>query len=430
MEEPIPPGAGGQQDPKVIGPIVRNFLFKAFQYRVEQVMTGKPHTGQLSPELVEELDAIAKKSASLPNNNAYSLAKYVIERMREQSRIIEPQEKPVPYSDYTRHGDALRKELAELPSVREPAKLAERVRRLFKEGIQGKPQSEVRFLLLYTAVPLAPRVGEAFTVELLTQVPSALLGPFGTPEPPEIPEHQGQLLERSLFFAAHYDRRELVQELVVRFSDMVHSMPEEARFKLINEVGGQCLGSLRKLGMRDEISRFYTRLKAEVLRGMTPQELRKKYAAKPDLWGAVLQTLLNIAAGELTFGLSDQATPSLDEARNELLQPNATKLPPIIYTRLARAYVRALGQCPSEQGLPRIIELFRKMDPSRITNTWTSGPYYSRLHLNLVEEVVLAVVSDEFALGPAGRRWLEDDEYLVRRRIHADMRRHLDKSGL
>jgi hypothetical protein len=70
------------------------------------------------------------------------------------------------------------------------------------------------------------------------------------------------------------------------------------------------------------------------------------------------------------------------------------------------------------------------MDPGRVTNTWTTAPYYSRLHLNLVEEVILAVVSDEFALGPAGRRWLDDDEYLVRRRIHADMKRHLVRSGL
>jgi len=37
-----------------------------------------------------------------------------------------------------------------------------------------------------------------------------------------------------------------------------------------------------------------------------------------------------------------------------------------------------------------------------MTNTWTTGPYYSRFHLNLVEEVVLAIVSDEFALGPLG----------------------------
>ena len=38
------------------------------------------------------------------------------------------------------------------------------------------------------------------------------------------------------------------------------------------------------------------------------------------------------------------------------------------------------------------------------------------------QRVVLAVVADDFALGPAVRRWLDDDEYRVRRRIHADTR--------
>ena len=101
-----------------------------------------------------------------------------------------------------------------------------------------------------------------------------------------------------------------------------------------------------------------------------------------------------------------------------------------IYTELARTYVSALGQGPSEAGLPRITELFRKMDANKITNTWTTAPYYSRLHLNLVEDVILAVVSDEFALGPAGRKWLDDDEYLVRKRVHADMSRERQRAGL
>jgi cellulose synthase operon protein C len=35
---------------------------------------------------------------------------------------------------------------------------------------------------------------------------------------------------------------------------------------------------------------------------------------------------------------------------------------------------------------------------------------------------VQAVVHDDFALGAAVRRWLDSDEYLIRRRIHRDLR--------
>jgi hypothetical protein len=137
---------------------------------------------------------------------------------------------------------------------------------------------------------------------------------------------------------------------------------------------------------------------------------------------------LNLAGGWLTFGLVDRAIPVLEAARKEVLTDE--KIPVLRFTKLAQAYVAALGHGPAELGMPRVIELFHQLKPSRITNTFTTSRFYSRLHLNLVEEVVLAIVSDDFALGPAGRRWLDEDEYLVRRRVHSDMRRHLEKSGL
>ncbi len=429
MEKPIP---ATWQDPKnfeaIVSAVTQNFLFKAYKYRVDQVLAGKLHTGQMSQTLMADLEEIGNKGKSSGPNNPYVRAEYVINRMREQSRIIEPQERTDPYANWTKNQDLLKKELADLHTVHEPARLAERIRKLYKEGVQGKPTKEVQFLVLHEAVPLSHRVGESFTVELLQLVPAALAvgtGTGHTPEPPELPRKQGELLERALFMAGHFDRGDLVKKLVDEFSELIHSKTDEARFKLINVVAGQCLRSLKKLGMRDEIDRFLARLRNEVLRGATTAELRKKYASRPDMWSAVLQTLLNLAAGWLTFGMYENAAPILDEARNELLNPNAIKLPPKEYTALAQAYVSALGQGPSDTGLERIIELFRKMDDKKITNTWTTAQFYSRFHLNLVEDVIRAIVSDDFALGPTGRKWLDDDEYLVRRRIHADMRQYL-----
>ena len=426
-------GSGPQQEQATTARIVREHLFKAFRYRVEQVMAGKPHAGQVPPELLAEREEIGHKVGGGQANNPYSMADYVIARLREQSRILEPQEKPDPYAAWTKHGNPLKKELAELPTIRDPNKLAERVKRLYREGVGGKATKESQFQVLHAAVPLASRVGETFTVELLNLVPAALAAApaGGTPPTPELPKEQGELLKASLGMAGHFDRGDLVQKLVGHYIDLVRSQPDATRFKLVNNVGGQALRSLRKFGLKDQIDQLLTRLQSEVLKGANLADLRRKYQAKPEEWGAVLQTLLNLAAGWLTFGLNEHAAPILNEARAELLTPNrGLTLTPPDYTLLARAYVTALGQGPSESGLPRIAELFRKMDPAKITNTFTSGPYYSRLHLNLVEDVILAVVSDEFALGPAGRRWLDDDEYLVRRRIHADMRRNLAGSGL
>ncbi|HXD89044.1 MAG TPA: hypothetical protein VN641_21310 [Urbifossiella sp.] len=44
--------------------------------------------------------------------------------------------------------------------------------------------------------------------------------------------------------------------------------------------------------------------------------------------------------------------------------------------------------------------------------------------------MVRSVVTEDFALGPAVRGWLDDDEFLIRRRIHRDMATVLSDAGL
>ena len=48
--------------------------------------------------------------------------------------------------------------------------------------------------------------------------------------------------------------------------------------------------------------------------------------------------------------------------------------------------------------------------------------HFSLFHLDVVEATVLALVSEEFTLNSESRRWLDEDEFLVRRRIHRDVR--------
>ena len=76
-----------------------------------------------------------------------------------------------------------------------------------------------------------------------------------------------------------------------------------------------------------------------------------------------------------------------------------------------------MGQGRSE-GLSAATEV--RLDRA-FTNT-----HFSLAQLRLVEAAVLAVVNDDFALGPAVRRWLDDDEYRVRHRIHRDTRALVD----
>src|SRR5262249_6196321 len=156
----------------------------------------------------------------------------------------------------------LYKELAALHTIREPGELAERIRRLLREGVPEDDAGDVPLLVLYEAISLSPRIGEAFVVELLELTPVVLAEwsrPVAT-EPPHVPMKQRGLLERALFLAGMYERSDLVKKLVDTFVELAQSKPEEARLKLINGVTPQCLRSLRKLGMRDDIDRLLARL--------------------------------------------------------------------------------------------------------------------------------------------------------------------------
>jgi len=77
----------------------------------------------------------------------------------------------------------------------------------------------------------------------------------------------------------------------------------------------------------------------------------------------------------------------------------------------------------AEFTIPRLLDLFANLDPSRVLNRLTTARHYSLFHLQLAEEAVLALASDDSEAGRESRRWLEEDELLVRRRIHADVHR-------
>ena len=114
----------------------------------------------------------------------------------------------------------------------------------------------------------------------------------------------------------------------------------------------------------------------------------------------------------------------MQAARGQLLQePDPKEKSP-----LAAVYAATLGQAPQAIAQARLEELFTHV--VGIRDVFTTAKYYYRSQLDVVEAAVLAVVSDDFTMGTQARRWLDDDEYLVRRRIHADMKALMAHAGV
>lgn len=404
-------GLGGlpRNDPVV------DWLGKAFDYRVRQAIDGKAAAGPLPIALMRKLDPMGRVGTEDQKKQGKYL-RYKIDRLREHSRILEPHEKVDPYRHW--HGplaDELTHELGRVVDVTDRGELADRMARLFAVRHEGEKAASRSARVLRAALDVGFRLGESFALDLFDRV-------IPTVDRFDDLPRQADLLERALHLAAHFDQPGHVRAYVSRF-DALLAAAEERSAGALEPLLGQCFRGLRKLGLRDEIDRLLDRMAALILRGRGVTSAGGLTAAAERTgpgavaWSRSLRLLLHVAAGWSYFGQADRARPVYDEARALLFQGD---LPPIEQTALACVYVNALGQAPADLALPRLEELFRGLE--RVHDTFTVVSHYSVSRLDLIQAVVLTVASDDFTLGETGRRWLEDEEFFVRRRIHRDVR--------
>jgi hypothetical protein len=378
------------------------FLLGAYRYRIHQARDGKPHTGPLPNNQLEELELMER------------LQRYVVDRLRKHSRILEPDQKIDPYRHWGAKISDLEKALAELTDLTDRHQIINRVEKLLSEVPRGNKRHEQRARVIRAGLECAPRVNEEFARRMLEQVVSAY---DSLPPASDLAAIQDRalFLEKSLFVAAHFDRLEHIHPLVNRFQQMLETQKGPQSIQHMNTLAGQCFRSLRKLGMRDEIDRLL-RLMAEVILG--GKDLAGVDFKKMEHGIDALQALLHVAAGWYYFGRDTQAEPVLQKTRDLLFRGD---LQARDQTKLACSYAETVGQAPPEVAQKLLSEVFEKL--RGVKDTYTTSSHFSVSQLDVVEAVVMAVVSDDFTLGTQARRWLDEDEFLIRRRIHSDVRK-------
>lgn len=397
------------------------WLCAAFQFRIERAMRDRGTVTSLPPELMKRLESEVPARADRNKREQLNMEKYKLKKMLLTFDILEPHERGDPYYRFTEGAatDDLSKELQSLLAVQDRQELLTRLQALL-EGKRPLPKAENTSQRIYDrALELAPRLGAAFAGDLLSRVEAVL------DKTTDFKMH-ASLLEKALYLAAHFDQTGLVQRLVERIQELLKRQNDKEFFKLIKSVVEVCLHSLRKLGMRDEIHRLLSQLSALLQqRYDLIATLAEGRGPSNSTRSEPLQVLLHVAGGWFYFGHSDLAWPIVDQAREVLFKGN---LIPADQTALACAYVRTLGQSTMEEALPRLEELYRKVE--RVEDNTETRSHFLISMLWLIEATVLALVSDELTMDKDARRWLDDDEYLVRRRIHRDVRTAMQGAGL
>jgi cellulose synthase operon protein C len=333
--------------------------------------------------------------------------RYKVDRMRMCSRILEPHEKVDAFRTYYGHDD-FRQALALLPDLIDRLALEKECHRLLT--LAGKVPGR-RLLALTAALKVAPRLGEEFALARLAEVPALCQTDCDAFE-------LAKLLELSLFVAAHFSQAGVVQQMLDLFLHLLGANQERmARDERLESLVSQCFRGLRKLGLHEEIRRLLARLTLVVTHGQPFAALRMN-----NTWVTMVRTLLHVAAGWFYCGEEQEARQLLEEARLLLYEGELQKHEKV---RLACTYIGTLAWAPVDLALVAIDELLDRLQG--VFDNFATRSHFSVSKLEVVEAVVLAVVTEEFAMGQVARRWLEDDEYLVRRRIHQDVQAALGK---
>jgi len=403
-------------------------LADAFEFRINEAATGVT-PGPLPAEILEAHARIADPGLH-----------YGITRLLNELLILNPHEKSNPYLTYDLQSNSpLNKELAELARVVSPQKLPPKIRQIL--GSVGKSPNRADLItVLKEAIPKTPRVGEKFAAEIFAHVLPAMVTGWSrsTQNPPEYRDIrlQAEFVAVTAPIAATYGWVDLLQQVLARFVENMRLLDEVNSIEFINNSLGSWLRALRKCGLKDQLQSLLKEMTDLLMTGRTLDQLRREYSKESTrkYWVDMLRSLLHLSEFWNYFGWHAQAAPFIKEAELFLFdnagKNNNSRPPAMRYVALACSYIRSVGQSSElDYVTSRFGELLKKMDPIP-NHQSTTAAYYSSLHLTIVENMVLSLVSDDFILGETARRWLDDDEYLVRRRIHSDMRALLNQSGL
>lgn len=415
----------------VLGPrdAVHKFLLRAYAYRIGQALQDRPHGGPLPREQLDSLKAITGSA-----DNEDRMRAYLIDKLRSRSRILEPDQRIDPYRLWLARKGDLDRLLAELPDLTDRHEIVTRVEQLLK-GKDGQGR-EGRARVLRAALDLAPRVEQEFALRVLAEA-GAVYDALPAANEDVTLFDRAALLEKGMFVAAHFDRPDYVQAFVARFERLLATLRGAGALQGLDSLAEQSFRGLRKLGMGDQIRQLLRRMADLLIEGRGLRSLGALLAQATAEGAAnadktlveALAALLHVAGSWYYFGETGEAEQVLDAARRlllgrGLLDQNQYLAPQ--QTQLACAYVAALAHAPVEVTQSRVEELFARLV---VRDTYTTSTHYKLSQLSVVEAVVLAIATDGAALGGEVSRWLDEDEFLIRRRVHRDLREAVGRSG-
>ncbi len=351
---------------------VHGYLSEAFTLRVEQAITANNQTITNT--------AITAQLAGLDR-----VSRYKVDRLREASNILEPIERPDAIQGFSSHQrDSRGEEFAELRSV---TNLSDKAKEIAKLVDIAKTDNDKRVRLLDGVLSVLFELPEASAAPILQSVCKLI---------PGANDKHAVLYANALVAAGHFGRVGLISELLGSLATAMRSTSNTD----LQHVLDRSIKALRRIGLRAEVAEL----------------LAQAEKSLPDSRPDVLRARLSFAAGLAYMGNTSRALQIMEQAKKAL---SDTSAPLGSRLELTRSLALAYAQAPIGDALAGIADLSNQLNG--ITDSFGTNSHYCLSVLHFVESLVFGIASDDLALGEAGRRFVEDDEYLIRRRVHKDL---------
>jgi hypothetical protein len=377
-----------------VDPVVHRVLRLAFADRIRAAQEGRPDRPGLPLEAAAELPQLD------------DLGRYAVEKLRTASGVLEPVDLVNPYRGRDvaeflgpdRLGDRLMRLLVRADLAPEPHEAAALLRIALDD-----PTAATFPRVVYALLGVAPRLDPALAADLIPLAPRAvelvpewsrIASPHGD-SAAAVRRFGARLLAASCHAAALFHLPDSFRRVAEAVRIAAES-PGSTVVTALELVAAPFFRTLRRLGLSREAVEVLAALGDPVAAG--PREL-------------------GLAVGWFAAGNEDTGNRVLNAARDRLFVEGIAD--DRERAAVAVAYAAAVGHAPTRIALGRLEELFLRLDP--IASHGATNRYYTLKPLELIDTVVRSVVSDDFALGPGVRGWLDDDEYLIRRRITRDL---------
>jgi hypothetical protein len=356
---------------------VHDLLSRGYVARIAQALEGLPPEMPLPPEVSAGLNGLSR------------LDRYKVDRVRQWSKILEPQERLDPIMAFQRgEADPRGPELAALRGETDRTVVEERVAAIMAKARTSAPEERAR---LYDGVmDFFPMISHARALGHL----EALVANVDDVQP----IRRVQLYEEALMLAGLFGDEGLARRIFDVLEPIVAAVgPDDAA--AIAPLASGMLRTLRRFGLREEAQR---------LLGALQQAARGRAAAH-------LVARLHTAAALAYLGEMERARPVFEDSLATL----AGELPLPDRLKVTRALAWALGAAPLEYAVAGLDELPNRLEV--VTDSFNTNSHLCLSVLDFMEALVLGYASDDLAIDHVARRFLDEDEYLVRRRIHRDL---------